>query len=151
MSALKQSLHFCASVNVNWFTCHITRLTFDILAIITVCEFASLETTHSLNKKARYWCLLSVAILRGAWVGHGPPDFCLAPPLAPPFGPPVFFLILRSFGWHMQGCQMRFVKIPAILSTAPELSCVVIRKQHWENRKTISIVKRQLMICPYFG
>jgi len=51
----------------------------------------------------------------------------------------------------MQGCQMRFVKIPAILPTAPDLRCVVIRKRHRENRETISIVKRQLMICPYFG
>jgi len=46
---------------------------------------------------------------------------------------------------------MRFVKIPAILSTAPDLSCVVIRKRRRENSETISIVKRQLMICPYFG
>ena len=76
-----------------------------------------------------------------------PSDFCLAP-FCPP---PVFFLILRSFGWHMQACQMRFVKIPAILSTAPDLSCVVIRKRHRENRETVSIVKPQLMICPYFG
>jgi len=60
------------------------------------------------------------------------PDFCLAPRL----DPPVFFLISRlsSFGWHMQGCQMRFVKIPAILSTAPELRSIVIRKRHRENR-----------------
>jgi len=29
---------------------------------------------------------------------------------------------------------MRFVKTPAILSTAPDLSCVVIRKQNRENR-----------------
>jgi len=34
----------------------------------------------------------------------------------------------------MQGCQMHFVKIPVILSTASDLSCVVIRKQHRENR-----------------
>jgi len=46
---------------------------------------------------------------------------------------------------------MRFVKIPAILSTAPDLSRVVIRKRQTENRETISIVKRQLIICPYFG
>ena len=46
---------------------------------------------------------------------------------------------------------MRFVKIPAILSTAPDLSCVVISKRHRENRETVSIAKRQLMICPYFG
>jgi len=71
--------------------------------------------------------------------------------LGPFFDHPSFFLILRSFGWHMQGCQMRFVKIPAILSTAPDLSCVVIRKRRRENSETISIVKRQLMICPYFG
>ena len=75
----------------------------------------------------------TAAILRGAWVGHGPPDFCLASRLALP----LFFLISRlsSFGWHMQGCQMRFVKIPAILSTTPDLSCVVIRKLHRENRE----------------
>jgi len=36
---------------------------------------------------------------------------------------------------------MRFVKIPADLSTAPDLSCVVIRKRHRENSETISIVK----------
>jgi len=46
---------------------------------------------------------------------------------------------------------MPFVKIPAILLTAPDLSCVVIRKRHRENRETISIVKQQLIICPYFG
>jgi len=34
----------------------------------------------------------------------------------------------------MQGCQMCFAKIPAILSTAPDLSFVEIRKQHRENR-----------------
>jgi len=42
---------------------------------------------------------------------------------------------------------MRFVKIPAILSTAPDLSCAIIRKQHRET-ETISIVKPQLIICP---
>jgi len=30
------------------------------------------------------------------------------------------------------------------LSTVPDLSCVVFRKQHRENRKTVSIVKPQL-------
>ena len=84
---------------------------------------------------------------RGGLGGPCPPRFLLGPP----FGPPSFFLFLRSFGWHMQGCQMRFVKVPAILSTAPDLSCVVIRKRHRENRETISIIKRQLMICPYCG
>jgi len=34
----------------------------------------------------------------------------------------------------MQGYQMRFVKTPAILSTAPDLSCVVIRKRHRDIR-----------------
>jgi len=43
---------------------------------------------------------------------------------------------------------MRFVKILAILSTAPDLSCVVIRKRHRETRETISMVKPQLTICP---
>jgi len=37
---------------------------------------------------------------------------------------------------------MRFVKIPAILSTVPDLSCVVFRKRQSENRETISIVKQ---------
>jgi len=36
---------------------------------------------------------------------------------------------------------MRFVKIPAILSKVPDLSCVIFRKWHRENRETISIVK----------
>ena len=45
---------------------------------------------------------------------------------------------------------MRFVKIPAILSTVRDLSCVVIRKRHRGKRETISIAKPQL-ICPYFG
>ena len=67
----------------------------------------------------------------GTWVSHAPQIFAW-----PPFAPPVLFLISRlsSFGWHIQGCQMPFVKIPAILSTAPDLSCVVIRKQHREIR-----------------
>jgi len=34
----------------------------------------------------------------------------------------------------LQGFQMRFVKIPVILSSAPDLSFLVIRKQHRENR-----------------
>jgi len=37
-------------------------------------------------------------------------------------------------------------------STVPDLSCVVFRKRHRENRETISIVKPQLIIiCLYFG
>jgi len=50
-----------------------------------------------------------------------------------------------------QVCQMCFVKIPAILSTVPDLSCAVIRKRHRENRETNSVVKPQLIIFPYFG
>ena len=67
----------------------------------------------------------------GGLGGPQPPEFCLDPVC-----PPSFFLISRlsSFGWHMQSCQMRCVKIPAILPTAPDLSSVVIRKQHRENR-----------------
>jgi len=38
---------------------------------------------------------------------------------------------------------MRFVKIPVILSTVPELNCVEIRERYRENRETISIVKPQ--------
>jgi len=34
----------------------------------------------------------------------------------------------------MQGCPMRFLKTPAILSTAPDLSCVAIRKRHRDNK-----------------
>ena len=45
---------------------------------------------------------------------------------------------------------MGFVKIPAILSTVPDPSCVVIRKGHRQNIETMSIVKSQLLICPYF-
>jgi len=45
---------------------------------------------------------------------------------------------------------MRFAKIPAILSRAPDLSCVVNRKRHRENRETISIFKRQLMLTINF-
>jgi len=65
---------------------------------------------------------------KGCLGGPCPPDFSLAPP--------VFFLISRLslFGWHMQGCQMRFVKIPAILSTAPDRSCVAFRKRCKESR-----------------
>ena len=65
------------------------------------------------------------------WV-IAPSDFFLAPSLALS----VFFLISRlsSFGWHMQDCQMRFVKIPVILSTAPDLSYVIIHKRYRENR-----------------
>jgi len=44
---------------------------------------------------------------------------------------------------------MRFVKIPAILPTVPDLSCDVVRKRHRENRATMSIVKPQL-ILPVF-
>jgi len=32
------------------------------------------------------FCCYPVAVLRGSWVGHGPPDFWLAPCLAPQFG-----------------------------------------------------------------
>jgi len=45
---------------------------------------------------------------------------------------------------------MRCVKIPAILSAATDLSCVIIRKRHRESRETISIVKPQI-IWLYFG
>jgi len=77
-----------------------------------------------------------------------PPVFCLAPRLAPP----VFFLISRlsSFGWHIQGCQMRSVKILAILSTAPDLSFVVIRKQHRENGDN-QCCWATINNLPYFG
>ena len=66
--------------------------------------------------------------------------------------PPVFFLISRlsSFGWHIQGCQMRFVKIPAILSTAPDLCCVVTRTQHRENRGN-QYCYATINNLPYFG
>ena len=78
----------------------------------------------------------SVAILRGGLGGSWRSQIFA--------WPPSFFLILRSFGWHMQGCQMRFAKIPAILSTAPYLSCIVICKRHMKN---ISIAKPQLLIA----
>jgi len=40
---------------------------------------------------------------------------------------------------------MRFVKIPAILSTAPDQNSVVIRKRHRKNRETMSIVTPQFL------
>jgi len=36
------------------------------------------------------------------------------------------------------------------LSSVPDLSCVKFRKRHRVNREIISIVKPQLIICPYF-
>jgi len=42
---------------------------------------------------------------------------------------------------------MCFVKIPAILSAAPDQSCIVIHKRHRENRETVTTVKPQLIIC----
>ena len=36
------------------------------------------------------------------------------------------------------------------LSIVPDQICVVILKRHRENRDTMSIVKPQLLICPYF-
>ena len=88
--------------------------------------------------KLRESVIPTVAILRGGLGGHAPP--------------PVFFLIsrLRSFGWHTQGCQMRSVKIPSILSTAPDLSCVVICKQHRENRDN-QYCWATINNLPYFG
>ena len=50
----------------------------------------------------------------------------------------------------MQGYRMRFVKIPAILSTAPDLSCVVIRKQHRENKDN-QYCWATINNLPYFG
>jgi len=46
---------------------------------------------------------------------------------------------------------MSFVKISAILPSAPDLICVVIRERHRENRETVSTVIPQFIICPYFG
>jgi len=40
---------------------------------------------------------------------------------------------------------MRFVKIPTILPTGPDVTCVVFRKRHKEIRETMSIVKPQLI------
>jgi len=37
------------------------------------------------------------------------------------------------------------------MSTVLDLSCAVYRKRRRENRETISIVKSQLIIYPYFG
>jgi len=73
-----------------------------------------------------------VAILREGLGGPSPPRFLLGPPL----GSPSFFLNFPfKFVWlTYAGLPNVFCKIPAILSTAPDLSCVVIRKQHRENR-----------------
>jgi len=45
---------------------------------------------------------------------------------------------------------MRFVKISAILTTAPDLRCVVIRKQHRENRDN-QYCEATINNLPYFG
>ena len=71
--------------------------------------------------------LRAVAILRGGLGGPWPPSFLLGPP----FGPPSFFL---NFPFKFVWLTHTGLPIPAILSTAPDLSCVVIRKQHRENR-----------------
>jgi len=80
-------------------------------------------------------CVRAVAILRGGLGGPWQPQIFAWPPV----WIPQFFLKfpLSSFSWHVQGCRMHFVKIPAILSTAPDLSCVVIRKRHRENRDNL--------------
>jgi len=36
-------------------------------------------------------------------------------------------------------------------SAVPDLSCVVFRKRHMENREAVSIAKPQLLISPCFG
>jgi len=46
---------------------------------------------------------------------------------------------------------MRFVKIPGILSTAPDLICVVIRKRHRENAETISLFTWHISMWPNCG
>jgi len=50
---------------------------------------------------------------------------------------------------------MRFVQIPADLSTLPDLSCVVIRKRHRENREIINVIYATInfpvyLAMPYF-
>jgi len=45
---------------------------------------------------------------------------------------------------------MRYVIIPAILSTASDLSCVVIRKEHRENRDN-QYCYATINNLPYFG
>ena len=72
--------------------------------------------------------LFAVAILRGDLGGPWPPRFLL--------GPPSFFLHFPfKFVWLTYAVLPNaFCKIPDILSTAPDLSCVVIRRQHRENR-----------------
>jgi len=52
-----------------------------------------LQVVKLSDKRDWYECqdIFTVAILRGGWVGHGPPRFLLGPP----FDPPVFFLIFR--------------------------------------------------------
>jgi len=56
--------------------------------------FFDKETTNSdmFTREDTVFLLSSVAVLRGAWVGHCPPDFWLALCLLPP----VFCLISRS-------------------------------------------------------
>ena len=46
---------------------------------------------------------------------------------------------------------MRFVKLPGILSTAPDLIYVAIRKRHRENRETISLFTWHISMWPNCG
>jgi len=69
-----------------------------------------------------------VAILRGGLGGLCPHQI---------FAWPSSFVLNFRFKFVWLTCARlpkAFCKIPAILSTAPDLSCVVIRKQHRENR-----------------
>jgi len=131
-------ISFCLIIVVDLFAAKIAGYTFmwttyetETLTYLLTVNARNLHwnrVAHRSIKQKNYHLSGTVAILRGGLGGPFPPRFLL--------GPPGFFLISRlsSFGWHMQGCQMHFVKIPAILSTAPDLSCVLIRKQHRENR-----------------
>jgi len=80
------------------------------------------------------------------WVAHGSRIFAW-----PHVWPPSCFLNFKIVWLTYARLPNAFWKILAILSTAPDVSCVVICKRHRENRDTISIAKPQLIICPYFG
>jgi len=62
----------------------------------------------------------------------------------PPFVPPSFLLNLKIVWLTNAGLPNAFCKNTGhFVNSARDLSCVVIRKRHTENRETISIVKRQ--------
>jgi len=54
-------------------------------SLFTLISYCAIVFSFALMFANGWFTSCTVAILRGGWVGHGPPDFCLALPLAPQF------------------------------------------------------------------